>query len=137
MLICASLYIIYCGLLGGLGMSQEKKSKLRKRFFKMRKSLSRETVEIRSYEVEAVLRKVLNDDVQSVMFYMPINNEVDLLPLAVELYKKGKTVIFPKIIGNDIYPYIIRDIDFDFKLGPFNIPEPDRSEEHTSELQSH
>lgn len=114
-------------------MLQQKKSELRKRFFRMRKSLSRETVEIRSFDVEAVLRKVLDDNVRSVMFYMPINNEVDILPLAVELFKKGKTILFPKIVGNNILPYIVHNMDFDFKLGRFNIPEPD-TEEYTDTI---
>jgi 5-formyltetrahydrofolate cyclo-ligase len=106
-------------------MSQDKKSEIRKRFLRLRKSLSRETVDVRSFDVILNIKSVIPDNVKSVMLYVPINNEVDILPLAVELFKSGKTIMFPRLVDNKVVPYVVDDIDFDFKMGAFNIPEPD------------
>ena len=107
-------------------MSVDDKQKFRTRFLKIRKALSRETVENRSLNVVKSLEKLINNDVKSIMFYMPINNEVDVLFFANNVFKQGKTILFPKLVNNKkIIPYIVNDIDFDFKTGAFGIPEPD------------
>ena len=36
------------------------------------------------------------------MFYMPINGEVDLTPLALSAFEQGKSVCVPKLIGIDM-----------------------------------
>ncbi|MCX7820502.1 MAG: 5-formyltetrahydrofolate cyclo-ligase [Brevinematales bacterium] len=103
----------------------EKKELLRKEFLGKRLSLSREEVEKRSASIVKNIEKSgsLNNDV--FLFYVPIKNEVDLLPLAKELFLKGKTILFPRIIDYErIVPYIIEDINFDFIKGAFGIPEP-------------
>jgi 5-formyltetrahydrofolate cyclo-ligase len=102
------------------------KQDLRTRFLKMRKALSKESVENRSYRIIQKLKKLVRPDVSVLMFYVPINNEVDLIPLAEEFYHSKKTILFPRMINNDtIVPYIIHDLYYDFKKGAFNIPEPD------------
>ena len=69
---------------------------------------------------------IIGDEVASVLLYVPINNEVDLIPLARDLFRDKKKVLFPRLIQyKDIVPYIIEDLYFDFKPGAYNIPEPD------------
>lgn len=107
-------------------MDTDLKAELRARFLKMRKGLSRETVEGKSAEIMNQIKKLLSRDDKVIMFYVPINNEVDLLPMVRELFLAKKTILFPKLINKDnIVPYIIYDLFFDFKPGAYNIPEPD------------
>jgi 5-formyltetrahydrofolate cyclo-ligase len=104
----------------------EKKKALRGKYLEMRKALAKEDVEIMSGAVIKRLLKAINGNENSVLLYVPINNEVDLLPLARDLYMDKKKVLFPKLIGyKDIVPYIVDDLYFDFKPGAYNIPEPD------------
>jgi 5-formyltetrahydrofolate cyclo-ligase len=106
-------------------MTNAKKA-LRENYLRMRKALSREGVEMRSFRIMRNLEDFIFGDEQVYLFYVPINREADLLPLARDLFLKGKTVLFPKLINLDfIEPYIIHDFYFDFKLGAYNIPEPD------------
>lgn len=101
------------------------KQALRKSYYKMRKALSRDSVEQRSYKIIGRLKQFIDSKIHTVLFYVPINNEVDLLPLAKELFLKGKTVLFPKLVDDKLVPYWIHDLFFDFKPGAYNIPEPD------------
>ncbi|MGC8764603.1 MAG: 5-formyltetrahydrofolate cyclo-ligase [Brevinematia bacterium] len=103
----------------------EKKEKLRKEFFQKRLLLSKDEVIERSKKIIAGLKEnFLNNNV--FLFYVPIRNEVDLLSLAKELFLNGKTVLFPRVVDYErIVPYVIEDINFDFKRGAFGIPEPD------------
>ena len=114
----------------------EQKKILRKSYLKMRRALSRDTVEQKSYTIIQNIKKTLGPDLRSFLFYIPINHEVDLLPLVKELFQAGKIILFPKLIGLDhIEPWIIHDLYFDFKPGAFNIPEPD-TEKYTGEIDA-
>lgn len=104
----------------------DQKKVLRKSYLKMRRALSRDSVEQKSYNIIQNIKKALDPEFKSFMFYIPINHEVDLLPFVKELFQAGKIILFPKLIDLDhIEPYIIHDLFYDFKLGAFNIPEPD------------
>jgi len=104
----------------------EEKKALRKRYLSMRKSLSRDEVERKSLKVIENIKKTIPIGARTFLFYVPINNEVDLLPLARDLFLKRKTILFPRLINyRDIVPYVIEDLFFDFKPGAYNIPEPD------------
>ncbi len=106
-------------------LNYEKKGKLRKEFIQKRLLLSREEVESRSQKIIAEIKKSFVEN-GIFLFYVPIRNEVDLLPLAKELFLKGKEILFPRVIDYErIVPYIIEDINFDFKRGAFGIPEPE------------
>jgi 5-formyltetrahydrofolate cyclo-ligase len=99
---------------------------IRKKYLKMRKALQRKDIEKKSEKIITNIKKIIDDSIQSVMLYVPINNEVDLLPLARDLFLDKKTVVFPKLINfYNIEPYYIEDLYFDFKPGAYNIPEPD------------
>lgn len=108
-------------------MSPEK-SELRKRFLTMRRSLSMESAEQRSFTCSKQIRENFLSGVSSVMMYVPINREIDLIPLAKDLFREGVALCFPKILNDEVRPYLLHDFDFDFKLGAYNIPEPDTEE---------
>jgi len=102
------------------------KRDLRRRFLQLRKTISRGTVEHLSNRICANLRHHIPHEFRSIMFYVPINNEADLLSLAKELFIENRTILFPKLVDYEkIVPYIVRDLEFDFKMGAYNIPEPD------------
>lgn len=100
------------------------KSQLRHQFLQQRKSLSKEDVENASHQVIKNIEQFIDKHVKSILFYIPINNEVDLLPLAKKFFQDGGTVLFPRLINNRVLPYIIRDLEYDFVPGAYNIPEP-------------
>lgn len=104
---------------------EEEKQNLRRSFLNMRRAISLETVESRSYKISQRLRGLLRNDLKNILFYVPINREVDLLPLARELCQEGKNVLFPRITeqGN-IEASVVTDFTKGFKKGAFNIPEP-------------
>jgi len=106
---------------------QDEKKLIRSKMLAMRRNMSKEEVESRSLSVMKNMDKIiLESKPQSILLYVPINNEVDIIPLARDLYYKKKDLVFPKIIDRQrIEPYIIRDFFRDFKKGAFNIPEPD------------
>lgn len=104
----------------------EKKKAIRRKYLEMRKALAKQDVELMSGIIINSLLTLIKGDENSVLMYVPINNEVDLLPLARDLYMDKKKVLFPRLIGyKDIVPYIIDDLFCDFKPGAYNIPEPD------------
>ncbi len=102
------------------------KAKLRGEFLKKRLLLSKGEIESKSSLIIRNIKKRDFLDNEVYLFYVPIRNEVDLLPLARDLFNMGKTVLFPRIIDYErIIPYIVEDINFDFVKGAFGIPEPD------------
>lgn len=104
----------------------EKKELFRKEFLGKRLGLTREEVENRSKLIIENIKSKNFLENEVFLFYVPIKNEVDLLPLAKELFLNGKTILFPRIINYErIVPYRIDDINFDFVKGAFGIPEPD------------
>jgi len=104
----------------------EQKKNIRKKYLIMRKALKKQDVEMMSARIIKRIKTMDGGKAESILMYVPINNEVDLLPLARDLYLDRKKVLFPRLIGyKDIVPYIIDDLFFDFKPGSYNIPEPD------------
>ncbi len=104
----------------------ELKKAIRKKYLKKRKALQKKEIEKKSGRIIERIKSIINGNIKSIMLYVPINNEVDLIPLARDLFLEKKTVIFPKLINYyDIEPYYIDDLYFDFKPGAYNIPEPD------------
>ena len=107
------------------------KKELRTQYFKLRKALSKESVENKSFQISTNIKKMIIPSMKTIMLYVPINHEVDLLALARELFLSGKNILFPKLIDyKNIVPYIVRDYFFDFKIGAYNIPEPDTEPYH-------
>ncbi len=103
----------------------KKKKGLRKRYLDLRKALSKDSVENRSEKLIGNLGKLIGPEVKSILFYIPIMNEVDLLPLAKDLFLQKKMILFPSLVEKkDVVPRIVEDLYFDFKPGAYNIPEP-------------
>lgn len=104
---------------------ENEKTVLRRSFLSMRKALSSESVEARSYKIQKKLKALSHlAKAKSVLFYVPINHEVDLLSLAKKCREAGKTVLFPRVLENRIRPAEVVDFTRDFARGAFNIPEP-------------
>lgn len=104
---------------------QGEKQALRKKFLIERKRLSKKELEDRSFKVMHEAKGLIRNGDKVLMFYVPINNEVDLLPLAADLMETDRTILFPRMVKDRIVPYVVRDFYSDFKPGAFNIPEPD------------
>ncbi len=81
------------------------------------KSLSKKIVE----NVKSFLNTL--PYVESFLFFYPIKKEPDLILLAEELLKNGKTVAFPKINGKEITPIVVNSVK-ELSPGKFGIPEP-------------
>ncbi len=77
----------------------EKKELLRKEFLGKRLALSREEIEDRSKPIMDNIERNGFLENKVFLFYVPIKNEVDLLPLAKNLFLKGKTILFPRAFG--------------------------------------
>ena len=104
---------------------QGEKQALRRKFLSERKRLSKRELEDRSFRVMQEAKGLIRNGDRVLMFYVPINNEVDLLPLAADLMETDRTILFPRMVNDRIVPYVVRDFFSDFKPGAFNIPEPD------------
>lgn len=99
------------------------KSVFRREILALRKKLSKN-------EVDFLSRKIVNSlillDVfkksETVALYIPIKNEVDVLPL---LGCEGKRFLFPRVENGTkkLSFYEAKSLD-DFEKGSFNIPEP-------------
>ena len=102
------------------------KQEIRARFLEYRKALSHESVENRSFRIAQKCRALITPDIHSVLFYVPINHEVDLLQFARELVAKKITVLFPKVIHYEkIEANLVTDFEKDFQMGSYKIPEPE------------
>jgi len=60
---------------------------------------------------------------ESFLFFYPVNREPNVLPLAEELLKTGKTVAFPRVSGREILPIKVFSLK-ELSPGKFGIPEP-------------
>lgn len=100
------------------------KQTLRRDFLLERKHLDRTDAERRSFQVRHHVQGLIRNGDRVLMFYVPINNEVDLLPLAANLCETNRTVLFPRLSGGQIVPCQVKDFYREFRPGAFNIPEP-------------
>jgi 5-formyltetrahydrofolate cyclo-ligase len=100
------------------------KREIRDKFKEKRLFLSSEDVRDTSDKIIAKLAEV--DRVwkaKSIMFYYPINKEVDLIPL-MKNFLKNKKVLLPRIIENELVPFVVEDFE-KVVLGKYNVLEPD------------
>ncbi len=106
------------------GQEKIDKQVLRSRFLSMRKALSTETVEQRSSLICDHIEGLIKEK-KVILFYMPVNREVDVLPLSLKLFKKGYKILFPRVVDDSTMEVAaINDPEWDFEKGSFNIPEP-------------
>lgn len=102
--------------------NSEIKKNLRKKIRKIRESLSFEEKESLS---DIIIRKFLEDDVlknsKTIMSYMAFKNEIETNKLHKYLLELGKTILLPKMIGDNIIPIKISE---SFSYGEFGVLEP-------------
>ena len=114
--------------------SASAKKEMRRRIRALRESLSEEEQALRSEQVIARLMAMaiaMADKVASrhvFALYYPTRNEVDVRPLVKELWRRNKTVLFPRIspVTNLMEFRQVHSFD-DFTVGPFKLMEPAES----------
>ncbi len=101
------------------------KTSLRKQVAEVRDRLSPELRELYSREIQKrvfLLPEFLY--ASAVMFFASFRSEVNTLPMIRQALTAGKRVILPKVKGNDLALFEIKDFNKDTVPGAWNIPEP-------------
>lgn len=97
---------------------------LRKRFLEKRRALTKDEVSTSSMSVcKRVLESNWYKAADTVLAYMPIGKEVDILPILKQGLADGKSVYLPKVQGKEMTFYKLEDLDA-LCSGVFGIPEP-------------
>ena len=100
------------------------KDDLRRQIRQLKRQFTPQQLEELSLPIVARLRQRLND-VQTIVAYYPLSDEVDIRLLLDEWIAEGKTVFLPKVTGDDtmeLRRYTGRD---DIHEGAFHILEPE------------
>ena len=112
---------------------EEQKSFLRKRAKAALKEYCSD-LPLMEQTAESVVASVTNSDeyksATMILGFMPMNDEVDVIPLMKQALKDKKKVAVPKMAksGNDMDFYLIDDFDGDFTSdNKYNIREPSES----------
>ena len=100
------------------------KEELRKKYIDIRKK-----VEDRVRKSNSICQKVLETEefkkAKIIACYMSLPTEVDTKLLIEESIKYGKTVVLPKVNGQELEFYIIKDLDNnDFEKSKIGVEEP-------------
>jgi 5-formyltetrahydrofolate cyclo-ligase len=99
------------------------KNNLRKKMLEKRQALSKKEVLEKSLSINTQLFSTpAYQNANSILFYAPIQNEVDLSNIACESFNK-KIVCFPKIKDEKLALFAISSLQ-ELKRGRFNILEP-------------
>lgn len=71
--------------------------------------------------------KILNmptyQSAHTILLYSPLPDEADISPIINDAYKNGKTVLLPKVVGDDLELHIYKGVDT-LERGAFGILEP-------------
>lgn len=71
--------------------------------------------------------KILNmpayQSAHTLLLYSPLQDEADVSPIIDNAYKNGKTVLLPKVVGDDLELHIYKGVDT-LERGAFGILEP-------------
>ncbi len=104
--------------------AQETKNEIRKKALRFRNALSVLEIEEKS---RAICRTVIESawfaKAGELLVYAAVRTEARLDLLVETALKEGKAVYFPKVDGNDMDFYRIRDVS-ELKEGAFHVPEP-------------
>ena len=73
-----------------------------------------------------LLRQAVWKQARAILFYAPLKDEIDLLPLAGQALREGKIAALPRFAAatGDYSPVRILNLDADLASGKFGIPEP-------------
>ena len=102
------------------------KNEIRRQILKKRLSLSKKSLAAKSKIICQKLKKMTGfKNAKTILFYVPIKNEIDILPLLKQSLKT-KIVLLPKISGKIIQPCRIKSLK-NLETGPFQIPQPKKN----------
>ncbi len=108
---------------------RERKNKIRKEFKALRRDMEPSLKQEYDRRIcEKFLSLASYRFADSLLLYAPLNDEINIYPIAEDALKKGKTVAFPRC-DNDAHTmtyYIIEDLS-QLKQGSYGIREPDPS----------
>ncbi len=100
------------------------KAALRKHLLEKRDATSAELREITSMQIHENLKKnTIFTNAQNIACYFPIGSEVDTHGIMLDILKKGKNLLLPKVIGDNIEFYIVPNLE-KLEKGHFEIMEP-------------
>lgn len=103
----------------------EEKRVIRKQIFKARRECTDAQVEAWSHIItEKVAALEEFQRAQRILAYADYNHEVITRYIIEEAWKCGKEVAVPKVVGQDMIFYILKDFS-QLKPGYYGIPEPD------------
>ncbi len=108
---------------------RERKNRIREKFKALRKDM---TPELKAEYDRKICQRFMSlasyRFADSLLLYAPLKHEIDVMPIAEDALKKGKTVAFPLCDPDDhtmVY-HIVSDLN-DLKTGSYGIKEPDPS----------
>ncbi len=61
---------------------------------------------------------------KTIALYKAVNGELSCEAVSEHLLKQGKTICYPRVKGDIMDFYEIKDLEADFSLGSYDIPEP-------------
>ena len=110
-------------------MKLSEKKDLRKVYIKKREGLSEEE---RNRLSSAIVERLLNlQDLQKamrVLLFCPHRGEPDITPLFSWVHQRGKTLLLPKVVGEDLKVIRVEE-GSELSPGAYCIPEPTEGEE--------
>ncbi len=100
------------------------KKNLRKKMILIRDTLTKEELAQKSKEIcEKVLSADEYKNSSALYAFMPINSEVDILPVLEDAITKNKRLYLPKVEGDEIFFYQVKDLSL-LKKSKYLINEP-------------
>ena len=107
------------------------KSQIRDNVRKQRMQLSEKQIEDAA---KVLAEHVINDGdpqlveeiakANTIALYRSVNGELSCDAITEHFVKMGKTICFPRVKGETMDFYEVKDLDSDFSLGSYDIPEP-------------
>lgn len=103
------------------------KQELRKKYKELRGQMKPEEVKSLSGLIcRNLMESHLFLDTQYIYAYYPLGNEVDICPVIEEAWKLEKRVAFPKVFGDEMFFFEIKDFH-QLSEGSFGVMEPEES----------
>lgn len=72
---------------------------------------------------DKILSMPIYQSAHTILLYSPLNDEVDVFSIVNDAYRNGKTVLLPKVVGDDLELHIYKGVE-SLERGAFGILEP-------------
>ena len=72
---------------------------------------------------DKILSMPIYQSAHTILLYSPLPDEVDVSPIINDAYRNGKTVLLPKVVGEDLELRIYKGVE-SLERGAFGILEP-------------